>query len=293
MVESEEEEEDDDDELEGDESEGVSDTWMEDNLEEDREEGEVVPENPTMEEAPPEMGTSREVPANYGERVVGTPGNVSKPVTDARIEEEGSAEYEESAFAVNAPCGEEVNEENREGPRNVAYPKGGSLGGLMENGPQMDHNGTMEFVVGCQEKFNGLKKLIPSGCFGPFPSRMESLQINKGNILPTAPNSNSKSESSKSTEGRIKRRRIRLANTPRSSGHRDRPLGESIDLNINPQVLPRPCPSEGSVGCEFSCGSATQEIRATLEVGKEIGVQFNQGNNEVEQLLVCGERNLS
>ncbi|KAI3790386.1 hypothetical protein L2E82_03385 [Cichorium intybus] len=237
---------------------------------EDREEGEFVPEDPTMEGSPPAMETPRVVPANYGECAVGTMGNVSKPVIDSRTEGVGSEEYDESVFAFNAPRGEEVHEENRDFPSNTAYPNDGSLCGLMDNGPHVDHNCNTEFVVGCQEKFNGLEKLIPSGCFGLFLSRTECLQTKKGNILLSAPNSNSKSESYKSTEGRIKRRRIRAANSPRFSGHSDRPCRKSIDLNVNPQ-----------------------EIRATLEVGKEIGVQFNQGNNKVEQLLVCGERNLS
>ncbi|KAI3768741.1 hypothetical protein L2E82_19572 [Cichorium intybus] len=213
---------------------------------------------PPMGEAP--MEALMDVQKNNGECEVETWGNVNKPAYDSRTRRVRRSEVEESEFAFNVPRANEMNGDIREIPNNTTNLNGGSSSGPCDMGPPLDQACNKVFVMGCEDKFNRLENLIPSGCFGPFPSRKECLQKNKESTLP----SSSKSESSKSTEGRIKRRRIRSASSPRSSMHSDGyreidcPMEKSFDLNTNPQVPSRSCPSEGSSDLGVSCDSVAQ-----------------------------------
>ncbi|KAI3690912.1 hypothetical protein L2E82_49125 [Cichorium intybus] len=197
-----------------------------------------------------------EVQENNGECEVGTWGNVNKAVHDSKIKEDGSSEVEESVFAFNAPRDNDMN------------------GGIV-NFPSI----RLILMVGHR---------VVHATWGPIWIKLAT------STLP----SSSKSESSKSTEERTKRRRIRSASSPNSSNHRDghrdanRPIENSFDLNARPQVPSRSSSSEGQSDLGVSCDSASQEIRATLEVAKGIGVQFNHGNEEIGQLLANGGKNM-
>ncbi|KAI3515408.1 hypothetical protein L1887_14303 [Cichorium endivia] len=289
------EEEGEDEEDEDDMSDGVSDTWKEDRMEEDREEGEFIPDVPIMGAVPStgEENDPADALGNIGNCEDGIRRVAPKSAYDSVTGEVGVAEVEESGLPLNDPRTDDVDCDTRRNPTD-----GGASVGQDEARPTLEKTGNGAFELGRIDKFCGLENLIPRGCFGPFPSRADCTKQIGDNNVPSLSNSNSnsKSEASKSTEGRVKRRRVRSGDPslpPTQNENRDTEcsLENSFDLNVNPQVPSCPCPNEDSLDSGSSCESSGREIRATIEVGKEIGVRFEDVNEEIGQMLAMGERN--
>ncbi|KAI3711194.1 hypothetical protein L2E82_41093 [Cichorium intybus] len=258
-----------------DDSEGISETWVDDRMEEEREEGEFVPDDP----------------AN-GDDLMDMPGNIGN----------GENAASEVAIGINDGSGKddekevvEVGESEQHANcpmtnKSEGRSKVGS-GEPNENDQTSNWARNGEKKMGYAEEFNGLSTLITNGCFGPFPLRKENNneQENTDNSSP----SRSKSETSKSTEGRVKRRRVRSENTRNPPNEKDcrnsdRLADGSIDLNAKPYGVPCARSSDNLASPEVSLESTTQEVMATIEVGKEIGIHLNSEDEGVVQLLANG-----
>ncbi|KAI3752063.1 hypothetical protein L2E82_23204 [Cichorium intybus] len=167
----------------------------------------------------------------------------------------------------------------------------GSLGfspplndGPFVGGPSQVEDTVRISNMGQGENLSKLSALVPSGCFGPFPSRLEVPKSGVDNNAKTP----STTDSSKSSVGRIKRRRIRKkdsmdrTNSAIDAGKHNR---KPLDLNDNPQVH---ASCEKTNSTDDSLDSASCEIRATLEIGRKIGFHFENGSAMVEQMIGDG-----
>ncbi|KAI3516020.1 hypothetical protein L1887_14928 [Cichorium endivia] len=174
---------------------------------------------------------------------------------DARM---GGSEVKEANMAINPPT---VSSDNVE---NVHADKGGSNG--------LHENRVIGRNVNGPKSHNKFTKTV-----SPQDDRLKDKSYKESANSPFI----FTSDSSKSTEGKSKRRRIRNGSRLPQSASLDQLCGQSFD-RISSES---PCPQS----CERQSNSVdSDELQATKEVRIEIGFQFEKVEDEIVQVLASG-----
>ncbi|KAI3499764.1 hypothetical protein L1887_35573 [Cichorium endivia] len=259
MVES-----DDDD----DDSEGVSDTWL--NEEDEPEEGEFIP------------GCNNPIDEDGGkcDRTDDAQHHDKEPMDDSPVT--GKSTFPDNRNCVSPGGMSSGNDQSVHVELNV----GGNESSPGRNGI-INENNNWKRHVGKErsERDNGpVVNLVSLGCFGPFPSVGQLNGVGDG-------------LKKRLHERKIKRRRADSGGKSCSpiSGT-DSPIcdhvgTESIDLNSNP----RPCQSGlGDLNIDDTQGNLEDEIEATVRVGTELGFQiFKEDVVRLQENEVDGDTNVA
>ncbi|KAI3679505.1 hypothetical protein L2E82_51246 [Cichorium intybus] len=246
-------EEDEDDE----DSEGISDTWV--GMEDDREEGEFIPPDHT---------------------IVPDPVNAT-----ANVPDDSGGSYNVASENGNNMMAVEIQEERVEE----------SVGNIEMNDRLMSAaeitRGDFYLNTNLGESSDSPDPPLNGSNMARNPKDVGPINVNNE----TSP---STTDSSKSTEGRAKRRRIRKR---RVSDVADREKDyvtqrhrcsseKSFDLNNRPQAHSNFCSSQNcdEVSSSQGCDSQVNEIKATCEVGREIGFQIGENEPILNQIMGDG-----
>ncbi|KAI3511170.1 hypothetical protein L1887_18314 [Cichorium endivia] len=239
---------DSDDDVDEDDSEGVSDTWM--NVEEDEsEDGEIRPER---HEEPPES----EVKVGNGETVVREDGD---PIIG-----DGDGNQKEDEKTPNGDtCPEEVGIERVD----------------IEVTPPCQSKENCTPVN--RRKVGDLENWVSMGCFGPFPST-----TNWANVIQSA-SSESKGKRNRKRRTKRRRADFdgnccSPSSTP-DSNKDPQPQHSKIDLHSEPRV--GPIEVSESVKTVNSTHEEEDEISATLQIGAELGFKFEEDGKTTKQML--------
>ncbi|KAI3506586.1 hypothetical protein L1887_21146 [Cichorium endivia] len=117
------------------------------------------------------------------------------------------------------------------------------LNGLNGMGPIQKGDSNRTDMGSAEQNMASIAQLIPMGCFGPFPSRIDPNKEDQGD---------------------------------QDNQLRATPKGNSINLNDNPSACPSSKTPEESKNSGYSC-----EIKGTQDIGKEIGFQFDNVDLEI------------
>ncbi|KAI3516315.1 hypothetical protein L1887_15229 [Cichorium endivia] len=268
---------------EDEDSEGVSDTWMEvsEEDESEKEEGECSPgenrgrkqrnlDNDPAGNGQPKMSPTGEVQPEtspIGDQC--DAGGVGVEAVPPVVEIE--AEDEQSALGIDNTV--EINNINNNEGANSNCPN-----------PNI-HNPDPTQVMWSNNITGPVEALVPLGCFGPFRSNI--------------PNGPMEQQLNSQLKSGVKRRRVcRLS--PRTSPRNysdnsfpplstppiDPPSSNHLDLNKNPN--PHPQQSCETTGDTHTHSSRSNELEATAEIGAEIGFQI-ESNNEVLVSIFGGD----
>ncbi|KAI3513672.1 hypothetical protein L1887_21009 [Cichorium endivia] len=285
-------EEDVDDE---EDSDGISDTWV--GMDEDEpEEGEIIPnaqEKDTQKNSNILVSTPSNNPVNLGRSFVDDLG-IDNETTAVGTNEEGKEESGHKSklndVGGNFSGEERAPKATRDNKSNIVEADSGVLpdptrshsSGPNGCGLQSNEVDKEAHEVGRDGILNAISRKLPAGCFGPFSSRAEPyMGINYANTPSSA-------DSSKSSVGRVKRRRIKNRrsteagrNEVANTNHKEK----SFDLNNQPQVRIDSPKSRIEVSSRNGGESQNSEVQATYEVGKEIGFQFDKDDATIEQIM--------
>ncbi|KAI3708376.1 hypothetical protein L2E82_37544 [Cichorium intybus] len=285
--------ESDDDNEEEDEDEdcdGISDTCV--GMDDNREEGEFIPSDKVNFPEPADTPAVNPKDGGVSPNIVMENGEDGMSV-EIHDEEEEAEESVGNNDNENASRLVGTEENAREG-----FNAKGQLSGSSDSiappsfGPDTgeSHNTAPSKDLGRSIHSNGPPLQPPIGEHDACPTGVDP---NKGKKV----NSPSSADSSKSSVGRAKRRRIRKRRSPEvvgkeyvTQGHR-RSNKDSIDLNNHPKVHSNSCSYQYNDEASSSLGhdSLSNEIRATHDVGREIGFQIGEDEPILNQIMGVGD----
>ncbi|KAI3518074.1 hypothetical protein L1887_06449 [Cichorium endivia] len=283
------ESDDETEEVEDEDSDGISDTWV--GMEEEPEEGEFIPSIQANQSDP------ADVPAINPVKPVQNPNDVSGREKDREADQILEEKVEESGGNKGTSPGKKNTADNTRGcfAKNVNVDLGessnppiphvvGSVDGGLPNKEATNDLGRLDNLCGPHSQTTG-------GRLDPITQRFEP--NTKTHVL----NSPSTAGSSESSIGRAKRRKIKKRRSMEAVGkdyvaHSNRRSKEkSFDLNNRPQVNSNSSSSQSreDVSSSMGCDSHSMEVRATYDVGREVGFQFDAADQTLEQIMGGGD----
>ncbi|KAI3690475.1 hypothetical protein L2E82_48509 [Cichorium intybus] len=283
------ESDDETEEVEEEDSDGISDTWV--GMEEELEEGEFIPSIQAKQSDPADVPVIDPVkPVQNLNAVSGREKDwAADQILEEKVEESGcnngtSPGKKNIAGNTHGCSAKNVNVDLGESSNPSIPHVVGSVDGGLPNKESSNDLGRLDKLCGPHSQTTG-------GCLYPITQRFEP------NTETHVLNSPSTAGSSESSIERAKRRKIKKRRSMEAVGkdyvtHSNRRSKEkSFNLNNRPQVNSNSSSSQSreDVSSSLGCDSHSMEVKATYDVRREVGFQFDAADQTLEQIMGGGD----